>query len=165
MGRATSYSDEDRARLFVALSVHKGNVKRVTRETGIPESTVRRLKKEFETNPPPSALVENYSDAFVNEASVVRDMALYEMRKKIPDAKLGELNAVVGTLTDKINTAKGLANTRVEHTHTLPTREELAAVLGPAVQDAIEAAKARQQDLVELEAEDAELVALPPSNQ
>ena len=41
-GRA-KYTEEDRAKVFVLLRTNDGNVKRTSREAGVPENTVRRL--------------------------------------------------------------------------------------------------------------------------
>ena len=73
------------------------------------------------------------------------------MELKLPEAKVGELNAVVGTLTDKINVIRGTATSRQEHTLALPSPEELSRVLGPAVQRAIQMAEIRQEEIIDAE--------------
>lgn len=47
-----SHSVHDRSTVYTTLLANEGNVKRTARDTGVNESTVRRWKREFETNPP-----------------------------------------------------------------------------------------------------------------
>lgn len=148
------WKEEDKARVFVILTANQGNVKRTARESSVPENTVRRWKKEWELEEkaqPSLELVEQATNTFVTDATRVRDKALAVIEMKLPEAKVGELNAVVGTLTDKLNVIQGHATSRQEHTLALPSAEELAAVLGPAVTAAIAKAEIRQDEIVEAE--------------
>lgn len=148
------WKEEDKARVFVTLTANQGNVKRTARETNVPENTVRRWKNEWlleEKALPSDELVERATSTFVEDATRVRDKALSVIEQKLPEAKVGELNAVVGTLTDKLNVLQGHATSRQEHTLALPSAEELAAVLGPAVSAAIEKAAIRQDEIVDAE--------------
>lgn len=150
-GRAT-YTEEDKARVFVALTANGGNIKRTSRETETPENTVRRWKHQWEAEgPPPEEVVASAVTNFATDAERVRNKALLEIERKLPEAKVGELNAVVGTLTDKINLIMGLATSRQEHVMALPSPDELRAILGPAVQAAIGRAASRQDDIVDAE--------------
>src|SRR6266853_888177 len=114
-GRST-YTEADKAKVYVFLTANGGNVKRAARESGYPENTVRRWRNEFRINPPDtsSAVVTSAADSFLVEMDEVRVLALAEMKKKIKagDAKLGELNAIFGTLTDKAHAILGLATSR-----------------------------------------------------
>lgn len=151
-GRAT-YTEADKARVFVALEANGHNIKRTSRQENIPESTVRRWKEEWAEgiNLPEVDAVSAATDDFVVRAEEVRDEALAMLRSKLRDARVGELNAVVGTLTDKLASARGLPTSRTEHTLTLPSPEELREALEPAVQRAIEAASNRQEEIVDAE--------------
>ncbi|MCC6382829.1 MAG: helix-turn-helix domain-containing protein [Dehalococcoidia bacterium] len=145
-GSRQQYTDDDRARGFLALTIHDGNVKRVARETGIPESTVRRWKQEWERDGVPEIVHEiaaQDAGEFVDDAVRVRDKALAEIERKIPDAKTSELITVVGVLDDKITRAKGLATHRTEVKHELPSPEEITAALSAAMQGALSAARHR----------------------
>lgn len=156
------YTDEEKASVFVALTANQGNVKRTARHTGIPISTVRRWKEEWVTEGPPdtSQVIEAAGD-FLADAQRVRNKALMELERKIPDATPSALVTTVGVLTDKINVVSGLATSRNETVHSLPPAEEIARTLSSAFAAAIEAARARDADIVDAEIIDAELDALP----
>lgn len=162
MAGRSAYAEGDRARVYAVLLSNSGNVKRTARDTGIPEQTVRRWKGEFEENPPAQDLVAPIAADIVKDMDRVRRMALSEMERKIlgGEAKLAELNTVFGTLTDKMNILDGLATSRVDHTLTLPSADEIRAVLLPAIQASIDAAAERQQDII-----DADVVEVSESRQ
>lgn len=158
--RATKFSDADKARTFVALTANDGNVKRTTRDTGVPESTVRRWKQEWEQNgPPDTSAVEEAVESFYTEAEEVRLEALRALRQKINDPRttVSALVAVVGVLDDKIARVKGIgASSRIEHKLTLPSAEEAAELMRGFVQAGIEAARRRDEEII-----DAEIVEQP----
>jgi transposase-like protein len=154
-GRAR-YTDEDKARVFVVLGANDGNVKRTARETGIPENTVRRWRDEWKKEGPPS--VEHVEEAvgdFVNDAERVRNKALLAIEKKIPDAKVSELNNTVGILTDKIDRARGLVDRRVVE-HQLPSPDDIRAALGAFADEMQKLSRQREAEIV-----DAEIVEQP----
>lgn len=158
MSRRT-YSDEEKAAVYVAWITNDKVMKRTARSTGIPESTLRKWIAEWEENGPPNEQIEMIGEIageFVEAATIVRDEALVQLRAKLPKAKVSELVAAVGMLTDKLNMAKGLATSRTEHVAALPPAEEVAQVLGTALRQALQAAQERDADIV-----DVEVVALP----
>lgn len=158
--RVTKYTDADKARVFVALTANDGNVKRTVRDTHVPESTVARWKKEWEKNGPPDLeAVEAAVDDFYVEAEEVRIEALRVLKQKIHDPKttVSALVAVVGVLDDKIARVKGIGtSSRVEHKLTLPSAEEAAELMRGFVQAGIEAARRRDEEII-----DAEIVEQP----
>lgn len=157
-GRAT-YSDEDKARLYVVLTANDGNVKRTARETGVPENTVRRWKKEFEQKPPSTELVEQATEDFVSEADTVRFMALRRIKDLIPTStKINELNNTVGILTDKIDRARGLDRPQAP-SNALPTADLVREAIKGFVEATRDLSRAREAEIVE--AEIVEQVALP----
>ncbi|MDE2098590.1 MAG: transposase [Patescibacteria group bacterium] len=151
-GRA-AYSDQDKARVYVALTANNGNVKRTVRDTGIPESTVRNWKREFEKNPPPQDQVEAELSGgdYISDLEQTRNEALATLRRKIPAMNGSQLGVVFGILEDKLTRARGLATERTEHVHKLPSAEELALAGQMLAQGALQAAKQRQQEIVEAE--------------
>ena len=152
MAGRTTYTDDELARLYVALTANEGNVKRTARDTGVPESTVRKWKNTWEAEGPPDiGKVEQAIGDFTDAAERVRDKALLAIEEKIPGAKVGELTTLVGVLDDKITRARGLAVGRVEHVHTLPPAEEIKAVLGAVFQGSLEAAAQRESEIVDAE--------------
>ena len=70
------------------------------------------------------------------------------------------LVATIGMLQDKVSIAKGLATSRTETVHALPAPEEIARTLGAVFAGVIEAAQARDRDII-----DAELIELPSGEQ
>lgn len=150
MAGKSQHSEDDKARVFVCLRANQGNVKRTARDTGINPATVRRWKIAWEANEdsvPDVSLVAVEATNFVAEAERVRDKALSELERKIPSATPSALVAMVGMLTDKVALVRGLATTRVEHTHTLPAPEELQELVQGFVRGAITAAQERREEL------------------
>jgi transposase-like protein len=149
-GRA-SYSEQDKARVFLALAANDGNVKRTARETGVPETTVRNFKREFEDNPPSQELVRQEFETgdYVAELETLRKELSVALRRKIPDMTGHQLAVSYGIIDDKLTRARGLATSRTEHVHTLPSAEELALAGQMLATGAIEAARQRQAELAE----------------
>lgn len=162
MARPSSFTDVDKAKIFVTLQSNGGNIKRTSRETGISETTVRRFRDEWKkSGPPTEEVVTVAADSFIKDAERVRNKALMVMESLLPEARVGELNAVVGTLTDKINLIRGHATSRQEHTLALPTPAELRDTLAPAIREAIEMASVRQEEIIDAEVVE-EVRVLPP---
>lgn len=151
MAGRSAYTEEDRAKVYAVLLTNDGNVKRTARDTLIPEQTVRRWKGEFATSPPATELITEVAEGIKGDMDRVRRLALTKMESLIRDdkAKLGELNTVFGTLTDKMNILDGLATSRVDHTHSLPKAEDIRDVLLSAITEGITNAAQRQDDVIE----------------
>lgn len=153
MARAT-YSDDELARLYVTLHTNEGNVKRTTRDTGIPESTVRSYKKKWEENGPPALdQIEQAVVEYVGTMERTRDLALQRMHERLEADKgtLPQIATVFGVLTDKIDRARGLPSGTVEHKHTLPSPDEIRATLGALVEGAMAAHQEREEDIIDAE--------------
>jgi transposase-like protein len=166
------YDEASRARVYTTLLANEGNVKRTARETGVPESTVRRMKQEFETNPPSVEAVEAAAADFISTAKEVRDLALQRIKERLESSDkkeqgtLPQLSTVLGVLDDKITRVEGpTQRTQVDHIHHLPSADEARALLGGLLQGAIEGGRLRQAALADAglveQAEDAEFTALP----
>lgn len=137
--------------MYVVLAANDGNVKRTARETGVPENTVRRWKKEFESDPPSAELVTDAVNDFAGEAEGVRNLALQRIKELIPSSnKINDLNNTVGILTDKIDRAKGLDVRRVEHEHKLDPAGIREALSG-FVRDMQKMSAEREAEIVEAE--------------
>jgi transposase-like protein len=171
--RAT-YTEAEKAAAYVVLTTNDGNVKRTARDLGYPENTVRRWKKDWEQNGPPSTdELEVAVGAFLERATSVRDDALtvidmkLQLLKKDPDkAKLAELTTVLGVLDDKITRASGLATSRTEHTLALPSGDELVAPLIEAFKAVQQLTAQREGEVIEdAEYSDVERKALPSGQQ
>lgn len=150
------YTDDDRARVYVALTVHQGNIKRTARETNVPVSTVRLWKVDWEKNPPSEELMEKaeqQAEEFVGNATRARDLALAEWESKVRGGEVGakDLMVGVGVLTDKINLAKGLATSRTESTRRELDAVEIREIAKGLVQGALQAAKEREEIIEDAE--------------
>lgn len=154
MAGKQQYSDDKKAQVFTILATNDGNVKRTARETGVPGSTIRRWRDEWEQeqNLPSIEDVQEASGDFIADATRVRNNALREMERKLPNATPAQLATIVGVLDDKIARATGLAS-KVEHEHriALPSAEEIAASLAGLHQRALEDASRRDAEIVDAE--------------
>lgn len=166
-GRAT-YTEEDKARVFVVLAANDGNVKRTSRETGVPVGTIRSWRVQFEENPPDTSMLEKVVGDFVERASSIRDDGLEVIGLKLtllkndPEkAKIAELSTLVGILTDKIDRASGVTQ-RVSHEHHLPPADEVRELMRGFVDTVQELSRAREEEIVD--AEIVEQPALPSGN-
>lgn len=152
MAGRTTYTEADKARIYVVLTANDGNVKRTARELGFPESTVRNFKREFETNPPSPQAVEARDIAagdYTGDLEQIRQELATALRKQIPEMKGKDLAVALGIVDDKLTRARGLATERTETVHRLPSAEELALAGQILAQGAIEAARQRQQEIME----------------
>lgn len=106
------YSDEEKARVHVALTVNEGNVSRTARDTGVAESTVRDWKQAWERDGVPQEIAVQAAaeaDDFIREAVIVRNEAVARARELIPGStKIAELTTLAGVLDDKIYRARSV---------------------------------------------------------
>lgn len=158
MAGRTTYSEDTKAKVFTALASNDGNVKRTARDFGIPSSTIRRWRDDWERekNLPTPEQIEVATGEFLDTAKEVRNLAIAELKRKIPGANVSQLVATVGMLTDKIDRVEHVSTQVHEHKISLPSADEIAEALGALQQHAIAAAARRDEEIVE-----AELVALP----
>lgn len=164
MARAT-YTDADKANVYVVLTTNEGNVKRTARDTGVPENTVRRWKQYWETNGPPALEeVQKAVADYANTLEETRNLSLLRINQKLSSENpkdwgtLPQLATVFGVLTDKIDRARGIADRRVEHRHVLPSPDELRAAMDALTAGAARAHEQRDEDIIDAEFEQ---VALP----
>jgi transposase-like protein len=164
-GRPSKYSDDDKARVFTLLTANGGIVKRTARDSGIPEGTVREWKKAWQGGLPVKveAALPAVVDEFVSEATSIRSKALKLLEQKIEDgdAKVGELNAVIGTLTDKIQLLSGAATSRNEAVNTGPSPEEFGAAIAGFLDAAVLAQEKRAAEIIDAEYEEQPVLGLP----
>lgn len=166
-----TYDDAAKAKAYVVLTANDGNIKRTARETGIPESTLRAWRTDWQNDGPPNLedpVVAEAVTGFIDEAKEVRGLALDVIRKKLvllqdnpKDVNVAQVTTLIGILTDKIDRAAGLdPGSRVDHYHHLPAPEELRALMATYVEGTAELAAQRDAEIVD--AEIVEQAALPP---
>lgn len=151
-GRA-SYTEEQKASVYVTLASNEGNVKRTARDTGVPVSTIRRWRSEWdrlESLPSHDAVNEAMGN-FAERAESLRWKALVELERQLSTARPGDLIKIVGILDDKITRARGLADRTVEHRHVLPSAEELSALVQGFAEATRQAALERAGDVIDAE--------------
>lgn len=165
MAGRQQYTDQVKAAAFATLEVNDGNVKRTARDLGLPISTLRRWRDDWEKDkniPAAEDLIVATGD-FLEDAERVRNLSLRKLEAKIlnNEGTVAQVATVLGILDDKIARAKGLADRVTEHKITLPSREDIVAALQGLQQGAIEAAAERDEVIVEAELVEAK--ALPAS--
>lgn len=162
MSRRSQYTDSDRARVHLALQVNDGNMKRTSRDTGIPVATVRDWKRKWESEGVPDEVANaqiDVVDDFVTDASRIRDKALNRLEQVIDDEKnVKNLATVIGILDDKITRARGLPTSRQE---TLSigisgTPQEVQALFTNWAQKTVSASSTRDAEIIESEAVEVE---------
>jgi transposase-like protein len=153
------WTDEDKAAAYVVWVSNERNVRRTSRDTGVPHGTLRYWVKEWESSGPPEKVMGKIDEqvyAFVDHASRVRKQAMEKLEELIPQAESKQLSAiatVVGIMDDKIRLASGLATKRTETVHTLPTREEMQELMSGFADNLVAAANDRAAEVVEITAE------------
>lgn len=148
-----TYTDQDRANVYVALRVNNDNIARSSRDTSVPEATIRDWKNAWERDGgAPQEILELAAGAatdFVIDATRVRDKALLELERLIDnrEVKPAQLIAAVGMSEDKIRLAKGLATSRSETVQRLPDPEELRAKLHEYIVETLVKTDERDADI------------------
>jgi len=154
MAGKPQYSDQAKARAYTLLVANDGLVKRTAKELGMPISTLRRWRDDWEKNGPPdlSDVAAEASD-ILGEMKEVRNLALQEIRARLErgDGTLAQVVTAYGVLTDKIDRVEGVATSVHEHKLTLPSPDELRQALGAFTQHAIEGAVTREEEIVDAE--------------
>lgn len=146
------FTPQQKASAYISLQANDGNVTRTARETSIPITTLRRWRDEWDRDGAPDTsdpVVAKALDDYAAEAILVRDFALTTLKQKIPDAKPGELITIVGVLDDKITRARGLATSRTEHVHKLPSRDDLLELIGNGARQIAEATVVREEEIID----------------
>lgn len=135
-----------------------GLVKRAAKETGVPEQTVRNWKRRWDVEGLPESIGKELDTKvlpdFVTQALRVRDLALTKIEEVIPEATIKNLPAlgtIVGILEDKVRMAQGLATSRTEVTHSLPSPEEMRTLAQSYAQGAVSAALERDEAIIDAE--------------
>lgn len=155
MAGRQQYTDQAKAAAFAQLEVNDGNVKRTARALGLPISTLRRWRDDWEANknlPAAEDLIVATGD-FLEDAERVRNLSLKVLEHKLlaGQGTVAQVATVLGVLDDKIARAKGLADRVTEHKITLPSRDEIVAALNSLQQGAVEAAAERDEVIVKAE--------------
>lgn len=163
-----SYSDSDRALVFAELTVNEGNIKRTARNLGIPVSTVRYFKQQWDENGLQSAVAEALPAVYeenLERMERIQSKLMTAIEQALDDGTLKgkELLTGFGIFTDKIRAFKGLDTKKVEHTFELPNPEEVRALFGGVVEELVGAARERAAEIEDADWEPADRKALPPA--
>jgi hypothetical protein len=148
------YTDTDKAAVYLALQVNKGAVAQSSRDAEVPEQTVRDWKRKWATgewDPPQQEVLEGVVDDFVADMERVRNKSLMTLEAKLDQVKPDKLATVIGILDDKIRLARGLATSRSESTIALPSEEEVANRLLSGARLALERAREREDDIIDVD--------------
>lgn len=151
------WSDEDKAAAYVVWVSNEKNVRRTSRDTGVPHGTLRYWVKEWEEHGPPDKVMDEIparAYEFIHHAGRVRESAMNKLEELIPQAEVKQLSAiatVVGIMDDKIRLATGLATKRTETVHTLPSKEDMKELMSGFVEGLVGAAESRAAEIVDSE--------------
>jgi transposase-like protein len=161
------YSDVDKAAVYLALKVNGGTVAASSRDANVPEQTVRDWKNKWESGewePPSQEAFDGQVENFVADMERVRNKALLLIEQKLDQIKNPEkLATVVGILDDKIRLAKGLATSRSESTLALPSAEEMGERLLEGARIALEKARERDADIIDVDLDEQSVKELAPA--
>lgn len=155
--RTSRYTDADKANAYLALQVSQGVIREAARNCGIPHTTVKLWKDDWEENGLPShiqELVLHEADIYISKVKTIRDNVLERLHLLVGDIKSAkEAATVFGILEDKLRLAQGLATSRKETVvqATLPDAAELSALMEAFATSAIEAADQRAGEVVDAE--------------
>jgi transposase-like protein len=154
------WSDQDRAAAYVLWVSNDKNVRKTSRECGIPTNTLRYWVKGWNESGPPDAVLDEIPAQmyeFVHHANRVRQNAMDKLEELIPQAEVKQLSAiatVVGIMDDKIRLASGLATKRTETVQILPSREDMKELMGGFVDGLVGAAESRAGEIIDVEVEE-----------
>jgi transposase-like protein len=154
------WSDQDRAAAYVLWVSNDKNVRKTSRESGIPTNTLRYWVKGWNEDGPPDAVLDEIPAQmyeFVHHANRVRQNAMDKLEELIPQAEVKQLSAiatVVGIMDDKIRLATGLATKRTETVQILPSREDMKELMGGFVDGLVGAAESRAGEIIDVEVEE-----------
>lgn len=159
MARRTTYTEEDKARVYVVLTANDGIVKRTARETGVPDNTVRRWRDEWEKNGPPSTgSVELAANDFITEAEDLRFLGLRALRAKLDlllvtpkDVNVAQVTTLVGILTDKIDRAAGINRPRDDGDTKQLGAEQIRELLVGYTHAMQELSASREEEIIDAE--------------
>jgi transposase-like protein len=148
------WTDEDHARIYVALQANEGHVAKTAREVGIPYETVKKevakWKRQNDGFPPDAVMqiVHGVRDDFVVRMEVARSAALGRLSEIIPNMSNAQQAAtVVAILDDKIARAK---NVRIPEPAPAPQgMEEIQGQVGEWLIEAVAKAAQRRVDTIE----------------
>lgn len=164
-----TYTPADQAAVAVALQANEGNIKRTARETSTPVATVRDWKRKWDA--------EGYPDPVEDALPAARENAIVEFEGtrgrmvdrlnealERDDVKPQQLIVGIGVLTDKINVMRGLATSRtVTVAIAAPDTKELAQALSSYIDQTVDDALRRHDEIEEAEWEPAPPKALLPA--
>ena len=152
-----SYSDRDKAFVYMTLDINDGNIKRTSRETGVPRATILSWKRKWAEDGIPDDFfepLEKATDDFIKEASEVKALAVARMKEIIPTEKnLYHLSQTVGILDDKITRARGLPTQREARSIELPSPEKVKKIFQGYIAEITSAAQERS-DIIDIEFEE-----------
>lgn len=166
MGRSRRYTDDDKVMVYIALTSNDNNIKRTSRDTGVPMQTIREWRAKWQEEGPPIAdeAMAEISNDFVARAERVRDMLLekFEAEVRAGTLKAEKMPVAIAILDDKIRLHRGLATSRSETVHALPPPEELTAIFAGHIAKALTQAREREQDIIDAEFTEEQAKALSP---
>lgn len=163
-----TYTAEDKAQIIAYLEANDGNVKRTARDLGVPEQTVRDLKRKASRGQLPatvSAAVPAAVEGTLDDFERIRNKTLIALEMELDEhlnngglgkdsLKARDLITITGVLTDKIRLMQGQATSRHEAVSVGPTPDEIGQAVAEYLGSAFENALAREADIEDAEFEE-----------
>ena len=114
------YTDADKASAKTVYEANGGNMKRTSRDVGIPIMTLKGWIRKWEKEGLPASVAEALPAAreeFVGNATRIRDKALarYEQKVDADEVNAKDLLVGIGVLTDKALLVQGKPTSRTEN--------------------------------------------------
>jgi len=151
------YTDRQKAAAWAELAVNDGNVKRTARNLGIPISTVRRWRDEWQDSglsDEVSAEVAPIIADFMQDAVRIRGKLLLRLEEMLENEQgtMAQVSTAFGILSDKVRAYEAVNESRrVEHTVVLPPAEELKALFSGLLEGVVESARVRAAEIEAME--------------
>jgi len=149
---ARLWSDQDKARVWVAVEANEGNKARAARDAQVPPATVSKWFREWERagGPPESVLkyVHSMSEDFTTRMELARSMTMDRLVEIIPNVTNAQQAAVIiGILSDKIDRVR---NAKIPPPAPAPVSlEQVQGQVGEWLIEAVAKAAQRRVDTIE----------------
>jgi transposase-like protein len=129
------YSDEDKANALAALGANGGDLRRTSRDVGVPFSTLQGWAKDRGLNQAVTELAVTKKKDLADELEAIALKLAEAMPDKVKDATLQQIATSLGIAVDKMQLLRGKATERTEATSTIEIRpidyRVAVSMLGP----------------------------------
>ncbi len=153
----TVYTSRQKAAALAELTANKGNIKRTARNLGIHHDTIRKWKREWDTNGVPEEIQNEVIPVignFLEDAVRVRHKLLIFIEHSVDANKIqvNQATQALAALSDRIRAYEQVTTVQqVEHNFNLPEPEKLKELLSGLLTGVVEAARQRAGEIEAVE--------------